>query len=153
MDATSRHKTTQAPGVGAAAVSHESARSRGPAAPQDSPVPVFDQAEALDRLDGEPELLVQVATVFLEDYPTTLADIGNSIDRKDADAVAFAAHKIKGGLGTLAARRAWAAAAVIERAGRESRFADARGALDDLRAQIDSVLPVLKTLVSEGVKA
>jgi HPt (histidine-containing phosphotransfer) domain-containing protein len=115
--------------------------------------PVFDQAEALDRLDGEPELLVQVATVFLEDYPITLADISASIERKDGDALAFAAHKIKGGLGTLAARRAWAAAAHVERAGRDKRFADALGALGELRTQIDALLPVLRSLVSDGVKA
>jgi CheY-like chemotaxis protein/HPt (histidine-containing phosphotransfer) domain-containing protein len=53
------------------------------------------------RFQDDEDLLRQLAVIFLEDYPVRLAAIADAFAREDADALARAAHTLKGGVSVL----------------------------------------------------
>jgi HPt (histidine-containing phosphotransfer) domain-containing protein len=120
-------------------------RSRpvGDARPADPSV--FDYDDALERLDGEADLLKQVAVVFLSDYRRTMGELGDALARRDAEALVFCAHKLKGALGTLSARAAHDAAARLEQHGRDRQFSEATKDFDQLQGRIDALVPALRS--------
>ena len=106
----------------------------------------LDYAEALRRMDGERMLLCEIITTFLEDYPTTLAEIRNAVQSADLSALAFSAHKLKGSLATLSAGPAQAAAKHLEQIGRSANVAEASEALRVLEKSIDALVIDLRAI-------
>ncbi len=53
--------------------------------------------------DGDPELLLDLINMFLEDTPGRLQDIQHSLEAGDLQAMAAAAHSLKGSSGNLGA--------------------------------------------------
>lgn len=105
---------------------------------------IFDYDDALDMLDGEEDLLQQVAEVFLEDCPHTMSEIGAALERRDLESVAMSAHRLRGALGTLAAHPAHAATGRLERAALDGDPAAIGQAWADLRSDVDRLLPALR---------
>jgi two-component system, sensor histidine kinase and response regulator len=64
---------------------------------------LIDLDLALGRLDGNRELLAELAQLFVEDYPGKLADLKVSLGTGDGRRGARLAHGLKGGLATLGA--------------------------------------------------
>ena len=54
--------------------------------------------------DGDPELLVDLIQIYLDDGPTKLHEITEGLDTQDYDRVERAAHSLKGTSGNLGAR-------------------------------------------------
>src|SRR5262249_16829584 len=122
-----------------------------PAPPEAGPPPTtpgLDRAALLANVDGDRALLAEIVRLFLEDSPRVLGDIRAGLLRSDATAVARAAHRLKGELGTLAAGAATAAALRIELAGRAGALEGARTALADLEDAIRSLEPELAVLAA-----
>ena len=69
----------------------------------------------LNRVGGDPELLSEIVRLFREDASRILSEIEEALDRADSVALERAAHRFKGSLGVLAARRAGDAVLVLER--------------------------------------
>ncbi len=65
----------------------------------------FDPQELLERVDGDEDLLREVAAIFLEDTPGILDAMKKGIEAGMPDAVARAAHTLKGSSANLAAGR------------------------------------------------
>ena len=77
--------------------------------------------EALERAGGDPELLTQIAKLFLEDSPAGIGRLEASLRRRDMTGAALEAHSIKGAAGHFGAQLVVEAAARLEndlRAGR-----------------------------------
>jgi HPt (histidine-containing phosphotransfer) domain-containing protein len=108
---------------------------------------VLDYAEAVQRLDGQPELFGIVASVFVEDCPKNLEAIRDALSLGDTEAVAFGAHKIKGALSALAAHSARAAAVQLEVFGREGQLGKAREHYPVLEQRVSALIPVLNGLI------
>jgi len=91
-------------------------------APKDVPPPdvVFDLAHARARLGEDQQLLREIIAIFRAEAPALAASIEKAVASGDLEAVRLAAHALKGALGTLGAPRAFAAAARLEDAARES---------------------------------
>ena len=53
------------------------------------------------RFQDDETLLRQLAAIFLEDYPVRLAAIADAFAHEDTDALARAAHTLKGGVSVL----------------------------------------------------
>jgi CheY-like chemotaxis protein len=83
---------------------------------------VIDHAALLAGFDGNRRLLNQIVRLFLADYPQRLAEIKESIHRRDADTLARAAHTLKGSVGNFAAKKAFALAQRLETAGRNGQL-------------------------------
>jgi|SRR5439155_234007 len=75
---------------------------------------IFDHAQALARVEGDAELLAEMAALFLESYVEQLSAIRAGLACGDLQAVKNAAHSLKGAVGNFAARESYEAAQSVE---------------------------------------
>ncbi|SFU98063.1 hybrid sensor histidine kinase/response regulator [Pseudoduganella namucuonensis] len=87
--------------------------------------PVLDWAAALQRLDGDAELLRELAALFLEDGPQLLRELREAAAAGETGRAARAVHSLKGVLVNFGAMRAIAAATRLGEAVRAPAGADA----------------------------
>jgi CheY-like chemotaxis protein/HPt (histidine-containing phosphotransfer) domain-containing protein len=92
----------------------------------ESPAPIIDEPALLAGIRGDAALLRELIALFLEDSGPMLAEMEDAIERADASRLAASAHAFIGSLGNFAARRAFARARELERAGREGDLESAR---------------------------
>ena len=83
----------------------------------------FNLAEALQRVDGDRDLLAEIAAIFLADAPAMLEDLAAAVASRDALAVSRTAHRLKGSILTFSAPEAASAAVVLETSGRTGDMA------------------------------
>jgi signal transduction histidine kinase/HPt (histidine-containing phosphotransfer) domain-containing protein len=90
-------------------------------------------AAALKAVDGDSELLVDVARIFLSETPRLLDEIEGAIARTDAPLLRRAAHTIKGGLRLFGAETAYDLACRLEELGREGDVQAAAEPFENLK--------------------
>lgn len=108
----------------------------------------LDVSAALDRIGGDEDLLKEIASIFLEEYPSQLAEVRGAVRERDAAAIQHAAHSIKGSLANFGAEQARQAALRLEMMGRDNDLAAAEEALADLERAVEAIKPQLAKLVS-----
>jgi CheY-like chemotaxis protein/HPt (histidine-containing phosphotransfer) domain-containing protein len=86
-----------------------------------SPGVALDFAELLGRVENDRELLRDLPLIFKDEFPRHLHSLREAVESMDSDRVSAAAHTIKGMLLNLAAPHAAAAAAHLERLGRDGK--------------------------------
>jgi PAS domain S-box-containing protein len=118
-----------------------------PARPADADV--MDVKAALEHVGGDPQLLREVAEVFLAESPAMLAAVGEAVAARDAARLKRAAHTLKGSAGTFAAPTAFEAAFRLEQMGATNNLAQAMTAWDALRQAIDHLRGVLTRYVQQ----
>jgi PAS domain S-box-containing protein len=106
---------------------------------------IFDKTAALDRVDGDAELLMELVEAFFEEYPGLLSQIRESIAQGDSQTLMRAANTIKGSVGIFAAKPAFEAAFKLEMMGRNGDLAHAEEAYAALEAEIKRLKPALET--------
>ena len=74
----------------------------------------FDLAQALAAMEEDDDLLRELIDVFLDDYPTTLTQLRQALDAKDAAEVRRLSHALKGAVANFAAEPARLAAYAVE---------------------------------------
>jgi CheY-like chemotaxis protein/HPt (histidine-containing phosphotransfer) domain-containing protein len=109
----------------------------------------FDPNVVLRRVDGDRDLLREVAGLFFEDTPRLLAEVHNAITRGDGNALERSAHTLKGSVGNFGARVASEAAHRLEQMGRQGDFAHASETFAELEGQITLLIPALEALLNE----
>ncbi|MBW1897130.1 MAG: response regulator, partial [Deltaproteobacteria bacterium] len=97
---------------------------------------VFDFSEAMKTVNGDKELLKEIATLFLESAANDLSKIREGISNKDACAVEQAAHSLKGSVANFGAKRAFDAAYRLEKMGREGQLTAAEIAELELEKEL-----------------
>jgi HPt (histidine-containing phosphotransfer) domain-containing protein len=114
----------------------------------DSPlaVPFFDLSEALERVDGDRELLGELAGLFLDSCPTYLANIRQALQQNDAQALAFSAHALKGSVGNFIKTGPLETARTLESLGRQGTMAGTAELFQKLENDIADLQPVLASL-------
>ena len=108
----------------------------------------LDKAVALDRLGGDEELLKEVAALFLDEYPTLMAEIEAAIQSKNADQLERAAHSLKGSVSNFGSDAAWQAAYEIEKMGRANELANSEVAYTHLVRVMEAIHPELSALAA-----
>jgi two-component system, sensor histidine kinase and response regulator len=106
-------------------------------------MPVLDEQEMLERVDGNRDLLREVVALFLDAYPRQRADLGAAIASGNAAEVARFAHTIKGSVAFFASGPAVEQARALEMMGRHADLADAEATaslLDDAMAELTAAL-------------
>jgi signal transduction histidine kinase/CheY-like chemotaxis protein len=106
--------------------------------------PTADSA-LLARVGGDARLLRSVTRTFLRDSPAKLRKIRQSIARKDAPALAAAAHALKGAVAIFGADVAVESARDLQQMGREGNLVNAAGAL----RKLDEALATLNAKLRE----
>jgi HPt (histidine-containing phosphotransfer) domain-containing protein len=104
---------------------------------------------ALERVEGDGELLKEIADLFLEDYPAQLKQIREAIVKGDAKTVERAAHSIKGAVSNFAADAAYNAALDLEMMGRSGMLDQAEEAYRKLETEIQRLAAFLSELEIE----
>ena len=105
---------------------------------------IFDKTAALEGIDGDVELLMELAGAFLEEYPKLLSEIREAIARDDSTALMHAAHTLKGSVGIFAANIAFEAALKLETMGRAEDLANAEEAYAALEEELKRLKPALE---------
>ncbi|MCS6925630.1 MAG: Hpt domain-containing protein [Candidatus Binatia bacterium] len=113
---------------------------------------VLDLEEALARVDGDHQLLAELAALFLDSCPTMQAAIQEALARRDAKAVQHAAHTLKGSVGNFGAQAAFDAALALEQMGRQGDLSGADAAFAHLEAEIARLQPVLSQLAATAME-
>ena len=79
----------------------------------------IDRVSLLDRVGGDEELLREITSIFLAEYPELLRSIQNGLAAGDAQRVERAAHSLKGSVANFGADSATQAAYRLETIGRK----------------------------------
>ena len=102
--------------------------------------------EALARVEGDRELLSEMAALFLESGPGLLAAVREAIDRQDAGGLEHAAHDLKSSVGNFGARRVREAALNLEKIGRGGDFTRVEESYRALERLMQQFWPVLEAM-------
>jgi two-component system, sensor histidine kinase and response regulator len=107
----------------------------------------LDLASVLDRVGGDADLLREIASIFLEEYPALMQEIRTAVHTNDPVRLERAAHSLKGSVANFGARDATAAALTMESIGRQNRMTDAPEGLVRLEREFTLIEPVLQQVV------
>ena len=99
----------------------------------------FDRDAALARVGGDAELLKELAELFLQEYPRSLAQLHAALEHQDPQGVQTAAHGLKGAVANFGAKPVVDAARCLETLGREARLEAAPEALAALELAVASL--------------
>ena len=93
----------------------------------------FHLTEALERVEGDTDLLREMIDIFLEECPRMLADVEHAVAASDPKALHHAAHALKGSVSNFAAPGAATASFTLEKMGRQQKLTQAAAALTTLK--------------------
>ena len=109
----------------------------------------FDLDSALSRLEGDKELLKEIAGIFIEDCPKLLSEIKKAIESKNGMELEQAAHSLKGSVGNFGAEQAFKAALNLETIGKTNNLEKAQNGFEILDNAIKKLMCALSALDSE----
>jgi len=101
---------------------------------------------ALAGVEGDEDLLRELAAIFSEDASRMLEALGEAIESASASAIGDRAHALKGAVGVFGADAATALAYALERQGRSGDLARASDTFARLRFEIEAVVADLNAL-------
>ena len=102
----------------------------------------------LDRVGGDEELLREITSIFLEEYPALIGEIQAAVVSGDLKRLERAAHSLKGSVANFGAQTATDAAYRLETIGRKGQVDQASDALADLILEFQRLQPVLEELAA-----
>ena len=111
---------------------------------------LVNRAAALARLEGDNELLDEVAEIILDNWTKLLRQIRDAITGGDSEALERAAHNLNGSLGYFAANTVTEAASRLESMARGGDLAHVEETYTILEAEIQRLMLALST---EGKEA
>lgn len=105
---------------------------------------MIDETAALTALDGQKELLCELAKIFCEDAPRSLETLESALKTHQKDEAHRAAHSIKGQASTFFAADTVAAAARVESTVIATKDEDLDPLLaKELRSSVESLIDTL----------
>jgi HPt (histidine-containing phosphotransfer) domain-containing protein len=117
----------------------------------DYSLPSLNLQGALERIGGDEELLVDIAAVFLTEYPELLNEMQDAVASADADVLQRSAHTLKGSLLAIGAERAAELALELEMQGRQQKAGSATESLRELSIALRDVHRDVTTLTEQGL--
>ena len=96
--------------------------------------------------DGDPELLLDLISMFLEDAPNKVQAIVTGIASGDMQQVAEAAHSLKGSAGNLGIHMVQANCEALQNAGRHCQPEQVRELLPQLEKNFNQAVAALEDL-------
>jgi two-component system sensor histidine kinase/response regulator len=107
---------------------------------------VISWEDAVKQMEGDVELLKEIAEMFLEESPVLMDRMRQAAADGDCKKLERAAHTIKGSVGNFAAKSAFEAAQMLEKIGREGDLGHAAEAFQRLEREIERLKPALIAL-------
>jgi two-component system sensor histidine kinase/response regulator len=119
--------------------------SSEPVQPWRRPV-LWDRAKALERLEGDEQLLRDVIGIFLDGKPKLLAQMEQGLLEQKPRIVELAAHGLKGELAYLGVAEACETARHLEEMGRKQELEHAKVLVARLRIQLSQVDGIMRQI-------
>ena len=107
---------------------------------------LWDRAKALERLEGDEELLREVVGIFLEGKPRMLAQMEQALVEQTPKTLELAAHGLKSELGYLGVVEACETARQLEEMGKRQELANAKVLVARLRIQLSQVDGIMREI-------
>ncbi|MGO9640195.1 MAG: PAS domain S-box protein [Candidatus Acidiferrales bacterium] len=123
------------------------------APPESAHAPVaepFDFAAQMDRVEGDVELLTDLIQLFLDDLPRQVDVLRKAVEECDLKGIEREAHRLRGSAGSLGAPAVSAAAARLEKSGREGNYPAARAGWAELEGEIVRLESALRNFHPEA---
>ena len=111
--------------------------------------PAFDLDSALERCDGDRDLLQGMAELFFEQSGKLMPQIAQAVNQRDASAVERLAHKLKGSIGNFSAPQAFTAAQRLEDMGRSGDLSQTTEAHAHLEQSVAGLQAALAELMAD----
>lgn len=105
----------------------------------DATAPILDQSRLLEEFGADPEILAELRNLFLEHAPPLLGQMREAWRAGDAEALARAAHSLKGASSTYGALRMSEVCRSLELAARQGRLEGLEEGLERLERELDLV--------------
>jgi CheY-like chemotaxis protein len=109
--------------------------------------PVLDWKLALSRVDGDENLLMDLARLFCDECERMIASVREASERKDSTGLERAAHSLKGSVAAFGALGAFDAALKVERLGRSGEAIGMDELVGTLEAEVNQLKAALEDLV------
>lgn len=106
---------------------------------------IFDESALLERLFGEDELVQKIVDMYIHDAPLKITQLDDALSAGDFDAIAQAAHAIKGAALSISAGQVAEVAEAIERAG----WAKDQNTIDEQAALLKPANQRLMTVLAD----
>jgi HPt (histidine-containing phosphotransfer) domain-containing protein len=113
--------------------------------------PAWDIAAALERVEGDRELLEELAQLFVEECPKGMQEIADALAAGNPALLERHAHTMKGSSANIGASAAAAAALALEQEARSGDLSHAREDFQVLQAEIARLLPELEAVTAKRV--
>ena len=105
----------------------------------------FDIASALERLDGDRDLLEEIVRLFADGYPGNIIEIRQALEAGDAPLLHRLAHTIKGAALSVGAVFVSAAALALENQVHMGDLRNGAALVDQLASAIELLLPEIES--------
>ncbi|HUZ46225.1 MAG TPA: response regulator [Terriglobia bacterium] len=122
-------------------------------APEESIASPVNWDEALTRVEGDQQLLADMAKLFLDDGPKLFSDVRAAIAQHDSKVLERAAHALKGSIGNFSAHPAYEATLQLEKIGRHGDLTGVEEACRLLDQELARLWPVLEAIAVGRVNA
>jgi HPt (histidine-containing phosphotransfer) domain-containing protein len=110
----------------------------------------IDFPELLSRVDNDRELLLDLMSIFKEDFPRHVRELTDVIAAGDLKKMAIVSHTLKGMLANLAVTRAASAAGKLEQLGRDNATGpEIADALRAFQREVQGLLPEMEAYMAE----
>jgi two-component system, sensor histidine kinase and response regulator len=110
---------------------------------------IFNFNELLERVDNDRDLMRELLEIFKKDFPRHHSELLAAVAGGDMRRVQSIGHTMKGMFSNLAAGRAAAIAAELEKIGNGSSISSLPEALTSLEKESAALLPVLDSCLEE----
>ncbi len=121
-----------------------------PPAPEMAEGDIVNWQEALQAVQGDPQLLKTVVEAELEEIPRLMAAISKAIASSDAAALRLAAHTLKGSLRYFGKTVACEEVFRLEKTGQDGNLSEAGASLAVLEREILRIIQVLQEHLQEN---
>jgi two-component system, sensor histidine kinase and response regulator len=115
----------------------------------DKPGRALDIDLALSHVGDDRELLSELASMFVQDYPRLIEEAGDAILQQDHAVLERAAHTLKGRLAFFGIAKLRDQLAELETMGREQDLGQALPMLVAIKTEMQSILPEFDSLIGE----
>ena len=117
--------------------------------PKPEPHNIIDWKRGLAAVDGDSEIFHDLLRLFARETPATLDKLGEAVRLKDAAAIEFVAHTLKGSVSNFGAESAVKASLNLEMLARQGNLEHAEEAFHAVDQEIRRVLEAIERQESE----
>ena len=107
----------------------------------------FDVTQTLKRLDGDEDLLCEIAEIFLTETPKLLSNLQQAMSGADGEKIQVAAHTLKGSIGNFVGAQSSETVKKLENFARQGDLKEAQEAMATLSVEISKLVSELENFI------